>query len=100
MTTIDLTPDQLRIVRALLDAHVPECEARVFGSRINGSAKPYSDLDLCLAADKKIDEQKIFRLKEAFAASNLPFRVDVLDRHAVSDNIRRRLDEHYVVLED
>ena len=45
---IDLAPDQLAIVRRLLAAHVPECEARAFGSRVTGNAKPYSDMDLSL----------------------------------------------------
>jgi predicted nucleotidyltransferase len=42
---IDLTPDQLAIIRDILSLHVPNAEIRVFGSRVSGKPKPWSDLD-------------------------------------------------------
>lgn len=43
---IDVSPDHLAEVQAILREHVPECEVRAFGSRVQETAKPYSDLDL------------------------------------------------------
>ena len=39
---------QLQTVLEILARCAPGCEARVFGSRYSGKAKPYSDLDLAL----------------------------------------------------
>ena len=50
---IDLSPQHLQTVRAILGQHVPNCEVRAFGSRVSGAAKSYSDLDLAVVAGSK-----------------------------------------------
>ena len=37
---IDLAPDQLATVRAILAAHLPEAAVFAFGSRARGTARP------------------------------------------------------------
>ena len=51
---IDLEPQHLQVVQHILSEHVPECEVRVFGSRANGTARRFSDLDLALISPKPI----------------------------------------------
>ncbi len=95
---IDLTDEQLRIVRAILAEWVPAAQVRAFGSRANGTAHRHSDLDLALVGDGRIDTSTLNRLREAFEDSELPFRVDVLDWNAVSDSFRKVIDESSIVL--
>ena len=45
---IDLPPQHLETIRAILRRYLPECEVRAFGSRVTGPAKSYSDLDLAV----------------------------------------------------
>lgn len=45
---IDLSPNHLATVKAVLAEHVPECELWVFGSRATWTDKDYSDLDLAI----------------------------------------------------
>jgi len=90
---IDLTPGQLETVRRLCAAHAPEARVLAFGSRVRGTARPYSDLDLALAADAPIDARRIEALQDALAESDLPFSVDVADYRRVSDAFRRVIDE-------
>jgi predicted nucleotidyltransferase len=85
---IDLAPEQLAIVRRLLTAHVPECEARAFGSRVTGNAKPYSDLDLALLGPARLPIGRVAALREAFQESELAIRVDVIDWHAIAQSFR------------
>lgn len=85
---IDLLPEQLAIVSRLLATHVPDCEVRAFGSRVTGKTKPYSDLDIALIAPARLPILRLAALREAFAESTLPIRVDVLDWHAISDAFR------------
>jgi len=85
---IDLTPDQFAEVRRILAEVVPECEVRAFGSRVTGKAARFSDLDLVLVANQPIDWRRLEALKDAFAESDLPFMVDVVDSSALSDSFR------------
>jgi predicted nucleotidyltransferase len=95
----DLSPDHLELVNSILVKYVPNVEVRAFGSRVEGTARDYSDLDLVIVGQTKIDRQTLYRLEEAFAESDLPFRVDVLDRHRISDSFRQVIEEKYVVLQ-
>jgi type I restriction enzyme S subunit len=42
---IDLSAENLTLLKQLITKYLPNCEIRVFGSRIHGTAKPYSDID-------------------------------------------------------
>jgi type I restriction enzyme S subunit len=96
---IDLRPDHLALVKQILAQIVPDCEVRAFGSRVRGTAKNHSDLDLALVAGGSIEPQRLNRLQEAFEESDLPFRVDVLDRGSVSEAFRQLIDRQFDVLQ-
>jgi predicted nucleotidyltransferase len=95
---IDAQPSYLEIVQRVLDQHVPGVEARVFGSRVNSKAVKYSDLDLVLVSAESIPACRIESLKDAFAESDLPFQVDVLDWNSLSDDFRRVIEKKYEIL--
>jgi predicted nucleotidyltransferase len=97
---IDLTPDQLAIVRRLLAAQVPDCEVRAFGSRVTGNAKPYSDLDIVLLGPARLSLGRLAALREAFAESELPIRVDVIDWHVISENFRSIIAAKFEILQN
>lgn len=85
---IDINPTHLKMIQSILDEHVPDCEVRAFGSRAKWSASDYSDLDLAVVGDQPLEWRALGRLKDALEESTLPFRVDVLDWHDISDNFR------------
>jgi uncharacterized protein len=90
---LDLKPHELEMVRNILNRFVPEAEILVFGSRIHGTAKPWSDLDLAIKAKSALDWKLLEEIKEAFQESELPFRVDVLDWNDITDAFRRAIEE-------
>ena len=96
---IDLNPNHLETVRRILAEQVPDCEVRAFGSRVTWTAKDYSDLDLAIVGARALDSDRLRLLKEAFEESDLPFRVDVLDWHGISDRFRRVIERKYEVLQ-
>jgi type I restriction enzyme S subunit len=96
---IDLSPDHLALVKQILAGHVPALEVRAFGSRVTGQARAYSDLDLVIVSRQKIERATLHRLEEAFAASDLPFRVDVLDWQRLSQSFRGLVEQAYVVVQ-
>ncbi len=95
---IDLEKKHLDVILVLLAKHVPECEVRVFGSRVDGSAKKYSDLDLALVSDKKLDWKRLEDLKLAFSESDLPMKVDVLDFNDISENFKAIIRQHCEII--
>lgn len=95
---IKATPEQLSIISGILAAHVPEVEARAFGSRVGGTPKDYSDLDLALVGAAKLEPAVLATLREAFEESDIPFRVDILDWHAISEEFQKIILAKYEVL--
>ena len=95
---LDLAENQLKLVRDILQELVPEREVRAFGSRVKGTVKPYSDLDLVVMGEAELPVRTLYRLEEAFQESELPIRVDVLDWNAISPTFRQVIDREFVVL--
>lgn len=95
---LDLTPEHLAEVRRILQRHVPGCTVRAFGSRVHGNAKPFSDLDLAVMGDVPLDFRHLAALRDAFAESNLPFRVDVVDWAATSEAFRGIIEGAFEVV--
>jgi predicted nucleotidyltransferase len=96
---IDIDKDDLAEVRRILNEHVRDCEVRVFGSRIEGKARRFSDLDLALVGNGKLDWRRIESLKDVFAASNLSITVDIVDWHAITDEFRAIIEKHYEIIQ-
>ena len=91
---IDLKPNYLKIVKEILNKYIPECEVWVFGSRTRKDHHPYSDLDLLLQNKKPISLATLGHLSEEFAESDLPFTVDLIDWHRISDEFRKSIQKH------
>jgi predicted nucleotidyltransferase len=95
---IDLSSNHLDIVSQILKEHAVGCEVWAYGSRVNGNARKYSDLDLVIKADQQLEQCVLLGLKDAFESSDLPFRVDVLDWNRISDEFKKRILEKYIVI--
>ena len=96
---IDVEPQHMNSICRILAEHLPQCEVRAFGSRVCGSAKDYSDLDLAIVGRQTLDADMLRHLVEAFQESDLPFRVDVLDWHAVSEKFQTIISRRYKILQ-
>jgi uncharacterized protein len=89
---IDVTSDQKEMLRDLFKKHTPGIEVWVFGSRVVGSAKPSSDLDVALYATQSIPLQTVALLETALQEAPLPFKVDCVDVNSISDSFRRIIE--------
>jgi len=89
----------LASIKKILSTFVPEYEVRAFGSRVEGKAKKYSDLDLVIVGKEKIENTELRHLREAFEESKIPFRVEILDWHRVSDSFKKVIEKRYEVLQ-
>ncbi len=66
-------------------------KAWVFGSRATGRARPYSDLDILISSPTPLDWRARADLQDAFEASNLPFRVDVVEEARLAPSLAPRV---------
>lgn len=99
LPAIDIRPDLWPIVRDILRQHVPGCEVWAFGSRVQGRAKRYSDLDLAIVSDTKLPISVLTRLADDFSDSDLPWRVDLVDWATTGDAFRRIIERRKVVVQ-
>lgn len=88
---IDLAPEYLTEIKRILGEYAPECDALAYGSRVSGTARKYSDLDVALVGSGRLDWRMVERIKDAFSESALPIIVDVLDWHAINDGFRKAI---------
>lgn len=99
MQDIDITRDQRKILFDLLNDYLPDVTVWAYGSRIKGTARPQSDLDLAVfaAAEQK---RAVAELKEALEESQLPFRVDLFVWDEIPVQFRENIQQAHVVLVD
>jgi predicted nucleotidyltransferase len=95
---IDVSPQNLEAVKAILRRHVPDREVWVFGSRATRTAKEYSDLDLAVIGDIPLDLGQLALLENDFDESELPFKVDVVDWATASESFRQIIRKTAVML--
>jgi uncharacterized protein len=95
---IDLDESNLQEVLKILGEHVPECEVWAYGSRVKGTARKFSDLDLALVGQEPLGWKRVEALKYAFSASDLPIMVAVVDFNSVSDSFRSNIRSKYEML--
>ena len=95
---IDLTPEQLREVKTLLQRYLANTQAWAYGSRVRWNARPDSDLDLVVFATPE-QQASVSELREAFAESNLPFPVDLFVWDQVPKRFRGNILSEYKVLQ-
>ena len=96
---IDIDPDHWRIVRDILNKHVPNHEVWAFGSRAKGTAKQYSDLDLAIIGNQPLDLALKAAIAEDFSESNLPWKVDIVDWATTSALFRQTIEQDKIVVQ-
>ena len=96
---IVLSVDERRLVLEVLRANLPpEAKVWVFGSRVTGGARPYSDLDLAIDCGRPLSLDEAASLREVLTECDLPFRADLVDWQALDDRFREAIAAERVAL--
>jgi len=96
---LDMQPQHWAIVRNILQQHAVDYEVWAFGSRAKGTAKPYSDLDLAIITSEPLSLRQGAALADAFADSELPWRVDIVDWATTDPAFRRIIERDRLVVQ-
>ena len=97
--SIDISTKEWAIIENRLKKHVSNYEVWAFGSRAKCSAKPYSDLDLCLISHEPIPLSIVSALRDDFSESDLPWKVDIVDWSLLDEAFRQIITQDKVVLQ-
>ncbi len=98
--SLDVRPDHLEIVKAILKRYIPEYQVIAFGSRVTGKATKTSDLDLCIKANQALPVIILENIRDAFSLSMLPYKVDVLVWGNLSPSFQKIIAEKYCQLQE
>jgi type I restriction enzyme S subunit len=97
---LDLSLRDLAIVQDILRKHVADRAVWAFGSRVKGTARRFSDLDLAIIADSPLPPKIGGAMREDFAESDLPFRVDILDWATTNEPFRRVVELNKAIIQE
>ena len=97
---IDIRSNDLKIVQQILaDALPKNAKVWVFGSRATWKTKRSSDLDLAIDAGRALTRYENSALADAFDESDLPYKVDVVDMHNVTNTFKAIIERQMLPLE-
>ena len=96
---LDLTQEQRRLIEGIIfSVFSKDVEISIYGSRVTGKARPYSDLDILLKASAPLSLEQMAEIKDKFSESNLPFLVDITDWNNISNDFKERITTESVSL--
>lgn len=92
---IDLEPKYLEFVKKTVSSHLKDYRLYMFGSRVKGTAKPYSDIDLAIDS-KELTSNIKSALEFDFENSLLPYKVDIIDLNNISSEFKAVIENNLV----
>lgn len=95
---IDIESKYLEHVKNIINSILQDTNLKiyVFGSRVTGKAKQYSDLDIALKANSEIDSDKITKIKFELEETTIPYKIDVIDLNVISDTFKKCIEKDLV----
>jgi len=96
---INLEKRHLEFVQSTLKKYIPNDTIWLFGSRVTEKIKPYSDIDLAIIANQEIPSKIMSQLSLAFAESDLPYKVDLIDWSMIDDEFKAIVRAKYEIIQ-
>ncbi len=93
-----MTAAQAQSLLDLFDRYLPKLQVWAFGSRVKGSSRASSDLDLVLFTEDS-DKPRLAVLREALEESQLPFAVDTLVWKDISPEFQKHISSNFIELQ-
>ena len=73
------------------------CQVYLFGSRATGGYSPVSDFDVAVWSETDVSRM-LGLAREQLSASNIPFKVDLVDLHRTSPEFSQKVREQGLLL--
>lgn len=88
---LDIEQKHLNILISILEKH--DYQFFVFGSRANGRAKKFSDLDLVFF--DPIPNNVLINIEDELEESDLPYKVDIVDYNKCDEDFKKIIRDSY-----
>jgi len=88
MEKVALEPEYKDKIMGILTVLFPKAKIYLFGSRARGTHSDRSDIDLAIDEGKAIRPRRIGEANNMFAESNIPYSIDVVDMHSISEKMK------------
>jgi predicted nucleotidyltransferase len=95
---VAVSAEHLRLLLEEIERYIPNSTVWAFGSRVDGTHRTASDLDLAIHCDKGIAMNELPKLNERLVESDLPFKVQLLDFDRLPEHMQENIKRKYVVL--
>ena len=82
---------------AIIAALVPQAKIYLFGSRARNTYSQSSDIDIAIDGGKPLPRSSVYELNSIFEASNIFERIDVVDFHQVSQDMRDSIQKEGIL---
>lgn len=89
--TIALTKYQISLIKNAVAQKLPNAKVFLFGSRVNQTAKKYSDIDIAIENEAEIATKILFEIHEKLSDS-FDFKVDLIDLNKVSEEFKNAVE--------
>ena len=90
---LDLGPKYVDIIKKIILAEISNAEIFSFGSRTQGKALEYSDVDVALKSSDKIPIEIMLRLNARFKESTIPYKIDVVDLNNLKTEFKNIIEK-------
>jgi len=85
---MSLEPEYKNKIVGILTVLFPDAKIYLFGSRARGTHSDRSDIDLAIDEGKVIRPGRIGEAVGMFVESDIPYKIDIVDLHSVSDKMQ------------
>jgi len=75
----------------ILTVLFPDAKIYLFGSRARGTHSERSDIDIAIDDGKPMRPRRVGEANNMFAESNIPYSIDVVDIHSVSERMKEAI---------
>ncbi len=81
----------------LIGQYFPDARVYLYGSRARGDHSLSSDIDIAIDTGCVADARKMARIRLAIEDLNIPYAVDVVDFHDLSELFRQNIEKDKIV---
>ena len=92
---LDVSKEHLLLICNILKNY-NDLDFYAFGSRVKGSAKKLSDLDLVIKSP--VDKVKLSSIREDFEESRLPYKIDLVVWDDITDSFKKNIETDLLCL--
>lgn len=92
MVNLDLDEKYVDFIKNVIESVLDDADIYIFGSRTQGTAQKYSDVDIAVDNKSCINIEDILKLKAIFRNSTFPYKVDIIDLNSADNDFLKIIE--------